>query len=185
MQQWRATRPADVARLNGGVFLAVARAYLVVFAVLLPGDAIASLLLAHHRLPTLGITHVLALALPFFVTGFLSHVTLGLLGMMFLVAVNSLIWWRHVLAVGGPSGVLAALALSIRRVVFRLAHRVDPVAVARVTHREQMARAVPAHPLLDQLRAALLIAPDAPPSLLAHLSDHPVRTDQLTSRRAA
>lgn len=37
--------------------------------------------------------------------------------------------------------------------------------------------------LLDQLRAALVVVPSAPPLRLALLADRSVRTDQLISRR--
>ena len=195
MPDWRATRPVDVARLNSSVFLAVIHKYEILLAVIrkfeilcaivMPAYLIVAVLLAHHRFPSLTTTHTLVVAIPMFLTGFASHLALGLLGAMFLIAVGSLIWWRRVLAVGGPSSVLATLAAAMHGVAVRLVHRMDPGLVALLTRREHATHAVPGHSLLDQLRAALLIAPDAPPSRLVLLADRMVCTDQLTSRRAA
>ena len=117
MEKWHATRPVDVARFNGGVFLVAARAYLVLFLVLLPVDVIGAMVVDHHRLPTFSTAHVLSIALPFFVTGFSATPPLSSSVAMSLIAVGSLAWWRHVLAVGGPSAALAVLASAIRRVV--------------------------------------------------------------------
>jgi len=185
MPDWRATRPVDVARLNSSILLAVIRKFEILCAIVMPAYLIVAVLLAHHRFPSLTTTHTLVVAIPMFLTGFASHLALGLLGAMFLIAVGSLIWWRRVLAVGGPSSVLATLAAAMHGVAVRLVHRMDPGLVALLTRREHATHAVPGHSLLDQLRAALLIAPDAPPSRLVLLADRMVCTDQLTSRRAA
>ena len=185
MPEWRAIRPVDVARLNSSVFLAVIRKYEIVLALAAPAYLVAAVLLAHHRFPSLTTTHILAVAIPLFLTGFVTHLMLGLLGVMFLIAVGSLVWWRHVLAVGRPSEALAAIVSATRRLVARLEHRVDPSLLATDSRRGHTTLAAPIHDLLDELRAALLIAPDAPPLRLALLADRTVRTDQLTSRRNA
>jgi hypothetical protein len=185
MPEWRATRPVDVARLNSSVFLAVLRKYGVLFAFVAPAYLLAAVLLGEHRLSTLTPGHILAVAIPLFLTGIVGHFLLGLLGVMFIVTVGSLIWWRHILAVGGPSAALAALVSAARRLVSRFERQVDTALLATNSRREHATLVAPIHDLLDELRAALLVAPDAPPLRLALLADRSVRTDQLTSRRVA
>ena len=124
MPEWRATRPVDVARLNSSVFLAVLRKYGGLFAFVAPAYLLAAVLLGEHRLPTLTPGHILAVAIPLFLTGIVGHFLLGLLGVMFIVTVGSLIWWRHILAVGGPSAALAALVSAARRLVSRFERQV-------------------------------------------------------------
>ena len=187
MKNWRATRPIDVARLNNGVFCSVLWKYCLLFAVLIPTELIGTVLIAHHRVPSMSIGHVLAVATPVILTGFLTHFLLGLLGVMFIVAVGSLVWWRHVLAIGGPSAALAVLAAVSRRIVLRLAQPSNSVAASGgVVRRERTIRDVPEHPLLDQLRSALSISSTAPPAFPITHMDRLVRSDsQLTLWRAA
>ena len=105
--------------------------------------------------------------------------------MTFCTAVGSLIWWRNVLARGGPNLVLAALTSIVNRIALRLAQHIDSDLVAVLAIRERMISIGPDHTLLAQLRVALVVAPDGPPSRLVQLADPMVRTDQLISRRAA
>ncbi len=186
MQGWRATRPVDVARLNNGVFCAVLRKYCLLFAVLIPTELVGTVLIAHHRVPSMSTGHVLAVTVPLVLTGFLTHFVVGLLGVLFIVAVGSLAWWRHVLAIGGPSAALAALASASRRIVLRLAHSSNPAVVrGGVVRRDRPIRDVPEHPLLDQLRCSLSILSTAPPAVPIAPEDPLVRIDQLIARRIA
>jgi hypothetical protein len=164
----------------------VLRKYYVLFKVLIPTELIGTVLIAHHRVPSMSIGHVLAATVPLMLAGFLTHFVVGLLGVLFVVAVGSLAWWRHVLATGRPSAALATLAAASRRVVLRLAHSSTP-AVARggVVRRERPIRDVPEHPLLDQLRCSLSILSTAPPAVPIAPEDPLVRIDQLISRRIA
>ena len=185
MHDWRATRPVDVARLNSGVFLAVLRKFAVAAAICAPVYFGAIVVLAEVRAPQLSIGFVLAHVWLYFLTAFVGHLALGLVIMTFCTAVGSLIWWRNVLARGGPNTVLAALASIAHRVVLRLAQRIDSGLLAVSAVRERMIPTGPDHTLLAQLRVALVVAPDGPPSRLVHLADPMVRTDQLTPRRTA
>jgi hypothetical protein len=185
MQNWRALRPVDVARLNDSVFRAVIRFYEILFAIMIPIELSSTIAIAHHRFPQMSIAHVLAVAIPFFLTAFFTHFVLGFIGVMFLVAVGSLAWWRHVLAFGGPSAALTVLAVASRRVVIRLAQPSIPSVVAGLVRRDHPLRSVPEHPLLDQLRCALSISSTAPPGVPITHADFFVRIDQLISRRIA
>ncbi|HEY5272726.1 MAG TPA: hypothetical protein VIJ34_05770 [Acidimicrobiales bacterium] len=163
MPDWRATRPVDVARLNSSIFLAVLRKYGVAFVFLTPPYLLAAILLGEHRFPTHTPGQILAAAIPLFLTGVVSHLFLGLVAVMFIVTVGSLIWWRHVLAVGGLVVALAALLSALRRIVSQFEHRVDPSLLATALRRQQATLGAPIHDLLDQLRVSLLAASDAPP----------------------
>jgi hypothetical protein len=185
MAQWRATRPVDVARLNSSIFLAVLRKYGIAFVFLTPAYLLAAVLLGEHHFPTLTPGHLLAAAILLVVTGVVGRLLLGLVAVMFIVTVGSLVWWRHVLAVGGPSAALAALVSAARRIVSRFEHWVDPSLLATESRRKHATLVAPIHDLLDQLCAALHVASDAPPLRLALHADRSVRTDQLISRRTA
>ncbi|MDA8265348.1 MAG: hypothetical protein M0T79_08405 [Actinomycetota bacterium] len=185
MPEWCSTRPVDVARLNSSVFLAVLCKYGVFSAIAAPIYFATVVILGERRAPKLGAGHILAATWPYFLTGFVGRFLLGLLAGTFIAAVGSLVWWRHILAVGGPYAALAALASAARRLVARIERRVDPSLVATLARRPHITDVVPIQSLLDQLRAALLGAPAAPPLRLAVLADRSVRTDQLIPRRTA
>ena len=155
MDDWRATRPVDVARLNSGVFLAVLRKFAVVAAICAPVYFGAIVVLAEVRAPQLSIGFVLAHVWLYFLTAFVGHLALGLVIMTFCTAVGSLIWWRNVLARGGPNTVLAALASIAHRVVFRLAQRIDGGLLAVSAVRERMIPTGPDHTLLAQRCSAI------------------------------
>ncbi|MHB1599258.1 MAG: hypothetical protein ACYCXY_10340 [Acidimicrobiales bacterium] len=161
MEEWRAFRPVDVARLNSSVFVALFRKYGLLFALALPAYLGGALLLAAERFPKLGVAHILSVAAPLFLAGFVTHLAVGLLGAVFLVAVGSLVWWRHILATGAPSAVRGVIASSARRIVFRLARQIDAGTFAVLARRSRELLLVPVHGLLDQLSAALCIAADA------------------------
>lgn len=186
MQDWRASRPVDVARLNSSVFRAVLRKFELLFVVMIPIEIVSVLLLAHHRDPTMGMAQVLAHSIPFLLTGSLTHFLGGLLVAMFLVALGSLAWWRHVLAIGRPSTVLAALASAVRGILRRLVRKLDGRAdLLAVPARRRAGRSPRLPSVIDQLCASLCLAPSAPPLRLALAADRSVRPDQLTARRAA
>ncbi len=184
MPEWRATRPVDVARLNSSVFLAVLSKYGVLFAIGAPIYFATVVILGERRAPELGVGHILEVAGPHFLAGVVGHLLFGFVAVAFTVAVASLVWWRHLLAVGGPSAALAAFASAARRLIGRIEHRVDASLIATLARRAHMTDVVSIHSLLDQLLAALLVAPDAPPLRLALPADRSARTDQSISRRA-
>jgi len=185
MSERHAFGAVDVARLNSGVFLAVLRRYGVLFVIGAPVYFATVVLVGEHRAPGLGAGRILAAIWPYFLTGFVGHLLVGFLVVAFIVSVGSLFWWRHVLAVGGLSAALAAIASTALRLVTRFARGVNNDAVATLFRRERATLADPVHDLLDELRAALLASPDAPPLRLALLADRSVRSDQSISRRVA
>jgi len=185
MSERHAFGAVDVARLNSGVFLAVLRRYGVLFAIGAPVYFCTLLIVGEHRAPGLGAGRILAAIWPYFLTAFVGHLVVGFVAVAFVVSVGSLFWWRHVLAVGGPAAALAALASAALRLVTRIGRGVNDDAVATPLRWERATLADPVHDLLDELRAALLASPDAPPLRLALPADRSVRSDQSISRRAA
>ncbi len=175
----------DVARENNGAFLAVLARLVYGFAVIAPIYFGVILAATEHRDPALTPLHVLAVASSLYLTGFVAHMLVGLLAVMAVAAMVSLLRWRRVFAVGGPGAMVALLLSATRRFVVPVACPTGNGVSEPVLRRERTELATHFHELIDQLRAALLIAPDAPPYQLALSVDRSVRTAQLISRRAA
>lgn len=170
---------------ESSVFVAVLDTYGPRFAVGAPISFATVVILGEPHAPGLGVGHIHEVAGPHLLAGVVGHLLFGFVAATFTVVVGSPGWWRHVLAVGGPSAALAASACAARRLVGRIEHRVEAGPIATLVRRVHLSDLVPARGLLDQLLAALLVAPDAPLLRFALPADRSARSGPSISRRAA
>ncbi|MGH9919267.1 MAG: hypothetical protein ACRD6W_10445 [Nitrososphaerales archaeon] len=177
MQQQRGAVTA--ARMNGELLREFAALALGIGAALFSVYASLGFVLAHRDHPSASLSTVAHLLSPG-ATAFVNHLALALFAAPILIALVALIGCRHFFARSGDAGAVAYL-LRIARALCSALRVPAIVATGRIPAEPARDRA-PDHSILEQLRAALVIAPSAPPANRVH--HQAVNTRSFISRRS-